>query len=141
MNLKLLHRIWFYDHCQNFAAGNITLRIRIYLTFSGDGTCEGVVCDLNADCVSLNSIGGPQKECMCKSGFTGRGDICKGEVAIFYYYCYYYYYYCYCYYYFIAAVESDSCCFVQTRHKMSQSVALIPRTVFTIVYLRSGIIL
>lgn len=44
---------------------------------SSDGTCEGVVCDLNADCVALNNLFGPDRECRCKPGFTGKGDICK----------------------------------------------------------------
>lgn len=48
----------------------------------GDGTCEGLVCDLNADCVTLNNSVGPEKECRCKPGYTGKGLICSGELFV-----------------------------------------------------------
>ena len=48
---------------------------------SGDGTCEGVVCHYNADCVTLNnSVVDPEKVCRCKPGYTGQGVICNGEL-------------------------------------------------------------
>lgn len=43
---------------------------------SSDGTCEGVVCDYNADCVTLTSGVDSVKACRCKAGFTGKGEIC-----------------------------------------------------------------
>ncbi|KAJ7390770.1 hypothetical protein OS493_022328 [Desmophyllum pertusum] len=44
---------------------------------SSDGTCEGVVCDFNADCVTLNNSADPEKECQCKPGYAGEGVICN----------------------------------------------------------------
>ena len=54
-------------------------RINVLFPFLGDGTCEGVVCDYNADCVTLTSGVDSVKECRCKAGFTGKGEICTGE--------------------------------------------------------------
>jgi len=48
--------------------------------FPGDGTCEGVACHYNADCVALDNSDEPEKECRCKPGYTGRGVICSGEL-------------------------------------------------------------
>ncbi|XP_022790332.1 fibrillin-1-like isoform X2 [Stylophora pistillata] len=42
-----------------------------------DGTCEGVVCDLNANCVALYESVESEKECRCKAGYTGKGIICS----------------------------------------------------------------
>ena len=47
----------------------------------GDGTCEGVVCDFNADCVTLNNSSDPEKECQCRPGYAGEGVICNGELT------------------------------------------------------------
>ncbi|XP_031557799.1 nidogen-like [Actinia tenebrosa] len=41
-----------------------------------DGTCEGKVCDFNADCVTTNTTRGIDKTCKCKDGFSGDGVIC-----------------------------------------------------------------
>ncbi|XP_074631939.1 nidogen-like isoform X3 [Acropora palmata] len=75
------HKCHKKANCQNtLGSYTCTCNLGYYgsgFNCSSDGTCEGVVCDLNADCVSLESIGGPKEECMCKPGFTGRGDICK----------------------------------------------------------------
>ncbi|XP_067028180.1 nidogen-like isoform X4 [Acropora muricata] len=75
------HKCHKKANCQNtLGSYTCTCNLGYYgsgFNCSSDGTCEGVVCDLNADCVSLESIGGRKKECMCKPGFTGRGDICK----------------------------------------------------------------
>lgn len=48
--------------------------------FSGDGTCEGVVCHFNADCVTRSNSEEPEKVCRCKPGYTGQGVICSGEL-------------------------------------------------------------
>ena len=40
-----------------------------------DGTCAGVVCAVDADCVTSSS---GDKVCECKSGYSGDGRSCRG---------------------------------------------------------------
>lgn len=64
----MLHHAAFHVNCH---AVNFRL---------GDGTCEGVVCHYNADCVTVNNSVDPEKVCRCKPGYTGKGVICNGEL-------------------------------------------------------------
>lgn len=42
-----------------------------------------MVCDYNADCVALDNSADPKKDCRCRAGFSGNGDICNGKSAVF----------------------------------------------------------
>ena len=40
------------------------------------------MCDYNADCVALSNTFDPDKECRCRTGFTGQGEICAGGSTV-----------------------------------------------------------
>lgn len=44
-----------------------------------DGSCEGVVCDPNAECLRPFPEG--RRQCKCKNGWQGEGRTCSGKPA------------------------------------------------------------
>ena len=59
----------------NSSSRNLCLWWRFVFTISADGTCGGVVCDNNAECIESSS---GDSFCKCKSGFSGDGKRCEG---------------------------------------------------------------
>ena len=56
---------------------SIKLFVTIFPIVTADGTCEGVTCDSNAECI--RELPERRRQCVCKDGWQGDGRACSGR--------------------------------------------------------------
>ena len=57
------------------------LRIAMSFLSEADGSCNGMFCDPNADC--LRNSRGEHRQCVCRNGWKGDGQTCSGNQDTF----------------------------------------------------------